>query len=92
MQRKGRDIAFPMDGEVIDCPYPCETDESLKVEQNKPEVWDLLGQPSGKFDYKVKYSTPLSAYVLTENIMPSRWGEEFDKKDGIIKIDQPTTL
>ena len=43
MQRRAHDIAFLMDGEVINCPYPCETDESFKIEQNKPKVWDLLG-------------------------------------------------
>ena len=30
-----------MNGDVIDCPYPYEIDENLKVEQNKPELWDL---------------------------------------------------
>ena len=75
-----------MDGEVINCPYPCKTNENLKVEQNKPEVWDLLGQPSGKFDYRVKYSAPPSAHVFIESIVPSGWGEEFDQED------QPPTL
>ena len=86
MQRRVRDITFLTDGEVIDCLYPYEIDESLKVKQNKPEVRDLLGQPSGKFDYKVKYSAPPSAHVLIESVVPSGWGEEFDKED------QPPTL
>ena len=81
-----------MNGEVIDCPYPCEIDKSLKVEQNKPEVWDLLCQPFGKFDYKVKYSAPPSAHVLTKSIVPLGWGEEFDEEDGMTRIDQPPTL
>ena len=81
-----------MDGEVIDCPYPCETNESFKVEQNKFEVWDLLGQPSGKFDYRVKYSAPPSAHVLTKSIVPSGWGEKFDEEDGMTKTDRPSTL
>ena len=89
MQRRTRDIAFQMNGEVIDCTYPYEIEESLKVEKNKPGVWDLLGQPSRKFNYKVKYSAPPSVYVLVENIVPSRWGEEFDEEDGIISIVQP---
>ena len=58
MQRRTHDIAFPMNGEVIDYPYPYKIEESLKVKQNKPGVWDLLGQSSRKFDYKVKYSAP----------------------------------
>ena len=74
MQRRTHDIAFPMNGEVIDCPYPYETEERLKVEQNKPEVWELLGHPSRKFDYKVKYNAPPSAHVLMENMVPSGWG------------------
>ena len=32
MQRRIRDIAFPMDGEVINYSYSYEIDESLKVE------------------------------------------------------------
>ena len=47
-------------------------------------MWDLLGQPFGKYDYKVKYSAPPSAHVLVENIVPSGWGEEFNKEDGTI--------
>ena len=43
MQRRTRDIAFLMDGEVINCSYSYEMDESLRVEQDKLEVWDLLG-------------------------------------------------
>ena len=72
MQRRTRDIAFPMNGEVINCPYPYEIEEILKVEQNKPGVWDLLGQPSRNFDYKVKYSAPPLAYILAKNIVLSR--------------------
>ena len=72
--------------------FSYETDESLKIEQNKPEVWGLLVQQSRKFDYKVKYSAPSIAHTLSEDIMPSRWGEEFDKEDGIIRIVQPPNL
>ena len=71
IQRKTKEITFPIDGKVINYSYSYETDESLKVEQNKLEVWDLLGQPSGKFDYKVKYSAPPSTHILIENIVPS---------------------
>ena len=60
-----------MDGEVINRSYSYETDESLKIEQNKPEVWDLLGQSFGKFDYKIKYSAPSTSHVLLEDIVPS---------------------
>ena len=63
------DIAFLMDGEVINCSYSYETDESLKIEQNKPEVWGLLVQQSRKFDYKVKYSAPSIAHILLKDIV-----------------------
>ena len=86
IQRRARDIAFTIDGEVINCSYPHETEESLKIEQSKPEVWDLLGQPSKKFNYKVKYSAPLTAHILSKDIVPSEWGEEFDEEDGTIRI------
>ena len=77
-----------MNGEVISYSYSNEIDESLKVEQDRPEVWDLLGQPSGKFDYKVKYSAPSRAHILLEDIVPSEWGEEFDKEDEMTRIIQ----
>ena len=37
----------------------------------------LLGQPSGKFDYKVFYSKPPSYDIPIESIMPGGWGDEF---------------
>ena len=86
IQRRTRDTTLPMDSEMIKCSYSYEIDDNLKVEQNKLKVWDLLGQPYGKFDYKVKYSTPSTTHVLLEDIVPSRWGEEFDKEDEMSKI------
>ena len=53
---------------------------------------DLLGQPYGKFDYKVKYRAPSTAHVLLEDIVPLGWGEEFDKKDGLTRIVQSPNL
>ena len=38
----------------------------------------MLGQPSGKFDYKVFYSKPHSHDIPIESIMPGGWGDEFD--------------
>ena len=82
-----------MVGEMINCSYSYEIDESLKIEQDKLEVWNLLGQPFEKFDYKVKYSTSLTTHVLLEDIVPSRWGEEFDKEDNeAIRIVQSPNL
>ena len=51
---------------------------SLQINENAPSspkwsqkgVKDLLGQPSGKFDYKVFYSKPPSYEIPIESIMP----------------------
>ncbi|KAK2406997.1 hypothetical protein QL285_042661 [Trifolium repens] len=40
------------------------------------ENWDLLGQPSGKYDYYVKYTTPESSKIPIEKIVPSGWNIE----------------
>ena len=37
-----------------------------------------MGQPSGKFDYKVFYSKPPSYDIPIESIMPGGWGDEFE--------------
>src|ERR1044072_5677673 len=45
---------------------------------NSSEVWDSLGEPSGKFDYMVKYSTPESSKIRIEDIQPTGWGDSFE--------------
>ena len=44
-------------------------------------VEDLLGQPSGKFDYKVFYSKPASNDIPLETIMPTEEGDEFKDEE-----------
>ncbi|KAK2381926.1 hypothetical protein QL285_069493 [Trifolium repens] len=44
-------------------------DKVLKKEEN----WDLLGQPSGKYDYYVKYTAPESSEIPIEAVTPSGW-------------------
>ena len=46
--------------------------------KNDEKVEDLLGQPSGKFNYKVFYSKPPSYDIPIESIIPRGWGDEFD--------------
>ena len=48
--------------------------------KNDEKVEDLLGQPSGKFDYKVFYSKPPSYIIPIESIMPGVWDDEFDNE------------
>ena len=64
---------------------------SLQINGNTPDapkrsqkgVEDLLGQPSGKFDYKVFYTKPPSFDIPIESIMPRGWGEEFDDDEPV---------
>ena len=58
---------------------------SLQTKEENPDapksaekVEDLLGQPSGKFDYKVFYSKPPSYDIPIESIIPGGWGDKFD--------------
>jgi hypothetical protein len=44
-------------------------DKVLKNEEN----WDLLGQPSGKYDYYVKYTAPENSEIPIETITPNGW-------------------
>ena len=48
------------------------TKSSNEVPKNK-ENWDLLGQPSGKYDYYVKYTAPESAEIPIEAVTSNGW-------------------
>ena len=69
---------------------------SLQTNENAPDaskwsqkgVEDLLGQPSGKFDYKVFYSKPPSFDIPIESIMPRGWGDEFDDNEPVSEEDK----
>ena len=62
---------------------------SLQTNENAPDaskqsqkgVKDLLGQPLGKFDYKVFYIKPPSFDIPIESIMLGGQFEEFDDED-----------
>ena len=49
---------------------------------------DLLGQPLGKFDYKVFYSKPPSYDIPIELIIPGGWGDEFDDDEPVSEEDK----
>ena len=57
--------------------------ETPNAPKSEERVEDLLGQPSGKFDYKVFYSKPPSYDIPIESIIPRGWGDEF-KDDGSV--------
>ena len=62
--------------------------ELEKVQITKPtspqkEIWDTLGEPSGKFDYLVKYSAPESSKVHIEDIKPTGWGDDEAKGEDV---------
>src|ERR1051325_831334 len=53
--------------------------KNLKIEdadEALPEVWDTLGQPSGKFDFMVKYTAPESYKITIEDIKATGWGDD----------------
>ena len=50
---------------------------------SQTRVEDLLGQPSGKFDYKVFYSKPPSYDIPIESIIPGGWGDEFEDNEPV---------
>ena len=64
---------------------------SLQINGNTPDapkrsqkgVKDLLGQPSGKFDYKVFYTKPPSFDVPIESIISEGWGDEFEDDEPV---------
>src|SRR4051812_48869268 len=52
--------------------------EQYQSPPSPKEVWDTLGKPSGKYDYMVKYSAPLSSQIAIEDITPTRWDNHFE--------------
>ena len=70
-------------------------DINLQTQEKTPDaaksdekVEDLLGQPSGKFDYKVFYSKPPSFDIPIESIMSGGWDDEFDDNEPVSEEDK----
>ena len=57
--------------------------ETPNAPKNDEKVEDLLGQPLGKFDYKVFYSKPSSYNIPIKSIIPGSWGDEFDDEKSV---------
>src|ERR1051325_4950160 len=58
----------------------CEDMSKLKIDnanETEPSVWDTLGQPSGKYDYMVKYTVPDSYKIPIEDVKVTGWGDDF---------------
>src|SRR3954464_3499637 len=51
--------------------------EQYQSPPSPKEVWDTLGELSGKYDFMVKYSAPLSSQIAIEDITPTGWDEHF---------------
>ena len=62
-----------------------ETPDAPKIDE---KVEDLLGQPLGKFNYKVFYSKPPSYDIPIESIMPGGWGDEFKDDEKSVNEDE----
>ena len=54
-----------------------------KLASPKKEIWDTLGEPSGKFDYLVKYSAPESSKIPIEDVKPTGWGDDDTKGEEV---------
>ena len=72
-------------------------DLNLQTKQETPDtskdaekVEVLLGQPSGKFAYKVFYSKPPSYDIPIELIIPGGWGDEFEDDEQVSEEDKKT--
>ena len=63
-------------------------EESLDAPKDAAKVKDLLGQSSGKFDYKVFYSKPPSYDIPIESITPEGWGDEFEDNEPVNKKEK----
>ena len=71
-------------------------EESPDAPKDAEKIEDLLGQPSGKFNYKVFYSKRSSYDIPIESITPEGWGDEFkddelinEKDKGFENSEQP---
>ena len=64
--------------EVLNSFEDINLQETPNAPKSEEKVEDLLGQPSGKFDYKVFYSNPPSYDIPIKSIVPGGWGDEFD--------------
>ena len=53
-------------------------EETHEAPKDVEKVEDMLGQLSGKFDYKVFYSKPPSYDIPIELIVPGGWDVEFN--------------
>ena len=74
--------------EVLNSFEDINLQETTNAPKSEEKVEDLLGQPSGKFDYKVFYSKPPSFDIPIESIMPGGWGDEFDDNKLVSEEDK----
>ncbi|XP_010030851.2 uncharacterized protein LOC104420769 [Eucalyptus grandis] len=62
----------------------------VKKARDKGEVVDTLGQPSGKYNFMVKYTPPPSYFQNPKDIVPNGWGEEFE--DDFMAMIEPVVI
>ena len=74
--------------EVLNSFEDINLQETPNAPKSEEKVEDLLGQPSGKFDYKVFYSKPPSYDIPIDSIIPGGWGDEFEDDGSISEKDQ----
>ena len=74
--------------EVLNSFEDINLQETPNASKSEEKVEDLLGQPSGKFDYKVFYSKPPSYDIPIESIIPGGWGDEFEDDELVSEGDK----
>src|SRR3954468_19221384 len=68
----------PSSDEVTDSFTTRSHGSSEEVPPILEETWDTLGEPSGKFDYMVKYSAPESSRISLKDIVPTGWNIDYE--------------
>ncbi|GKD99108.1 hypothetical protein Tco_1383005, partial [Tanacetum coccineum] len=63
-----------------------------RSKQKSGEKWSTLGEPSGKWDYYVRYDTPPDITPI-EEVAATGWGDEFsDDEDNEVTPGKVTIL
>ena len=85
-----RKTLFPHVATVNTIDVDLRTFLDLKKKLKKREKnWDTFGQPSGKYDYKVKYSRPPSVNTPIKSITSSGWRNEPGRGKWILRPKSP---
>jgi len=94
---------IPEEGEQVAIEDALKTDSEgtfrsrdlLKKICDEGEVFNTLGQPSGKYDYYVKYSPASSFFDDPKDIIPDGWGgmdDPIPREEGMVAMITPVVI